>query len=82
MEEVELELNESVLENKVKDQPLQLDEETDQKMDELVSLIESKVISALLETEIQYLLNEVVKRDKPKEILGEKLPETNNESSV
>ena len=74
-----MDLDKSVEESEAKDQSEEMNEETKIKMEELIDLVEKQVISTLLETEIQYLLNEVLKRDKPKEVGDDELPKTENE---
>jgi len=74
-----LDLDKSVEESEAKDQSEEMNEETKIKMEELIDLVEKQVISTLLETEIQYLLNAVLKRDKPKEVGDDELPKTENE---
>ena len=81
--EVELDLNESVEDNRDQEQTEKINEENDIQMEQLVERIQKQVISALLDTEIQYLLNDVLKRDKSKEIVeDEKLPKVEDESQI
>ena len=72
-------MDKSIEESEVKDPLEEMNEEAKIKMEELVALVEKQVISTLLETEIQYLSNEVFKRDKSKEIGNDELPKTENE---
>lgn len=78
-----MDLNESVEDDRDQEQTEKINEEDHIKMEELAELIQKQVISALLDTEIQYLLNDVLKRDKSKEIVeDEKLPKVEDESQI
>jgi len=76
--EVKLEADEPAKESQVKDQQEEIKKETGIEMDKLVALIEKQVITGLVESEIQYLLDDIIKRDEPKETTDNEVPQANS----
>ena len=76
--EVKLEADESAKESQVKDQQEEIKKETDIEMDKLVALIEKQVVTSLVESEIQYLLDDIIKRAEPKETADNEAPQANS----
>ena len=76
--EVKLEADESAKESQVKDQQEEIKKETGIEMDKLVGLLEKQVVTGLVESEIQYLLDDIIKRDEPKETADNEAPQANS----